>query len=73
MLPSGRQADDPLEERRSAMVKSDELVKYITQQVVTYIDTQREIRRERKQQRKQAKSMEGWTVRWFGLIPVSLR
>ncbi|GIP33981.1 YqzE family protein [Paenibacillus sp. J2TS4] len=55
------------------MVKTDEFVKYITQQLVTYIDTPRDVKRERRQLKKQARSMEKWTERWFGLIPFSLQ
>ncbi|WP_018750664.1 YqzE family protein [Paenibacillus sanguinis] len=48
------------------MAKGDELVKYITERVVDYVETPREVRRER------SKPREPWTQRWFGMIPFSL-
>lgn len=48
------------------MAKGDELVKYITERVVDYVETPREVRRER------SKPKEPWTRRWFGMIPFSL-
>ncbi|MEF2965412.1 YqzE family protein [Paenibacillus sp. M1] len=49
-----------------ATIKGDELVKYITERVVDYVETPREARRER------SKGKEPWSSRWFGLIPISL-
>lgn len=46
--------------------KGDELVKYITERVVDYVETPREIRKER------SKAREPWTNRWFGMIPFSI-
>lgn len=40
------------------------LVKYITEQVVTYIETPR--------QERQPVVKEPWTMKWFGMIPISL-
>ncbi|MNO95861.1 hypothetical protein D3C76_875150 [compost metagenome] len=40
------------------------LVKYITEQVVTYIETPREERRVR--------TKEPWSAKWFGMIPLGL-
>ncbi|WP_059045744.1 YqzE family protein [Paenibacillus rubinfantis] len=48
------------------MAKGDELVKYITERVVDYVEMPREVRRER------SKVKEPWTRRWFGMIPFSL-
>ncbi|MFD1176690.1 YqzE family protein [Paenibacillus puldeungensis] len=50
----------------TAMAKGDELVKYITERVVDYVETPREIRRER------TKEKEPWARRWFGMIPFSI-
>jgi hypothetical protein len=47
--------------------KSEELLKFITKQLVTYMGMPKEERRERQRRR------EHWTYRWFGMIPVSLR
>ncbi|WJH34486.1 YqzE family protein [Paenibacillus aurantius] len=51
------------------MAKSDELVKYITQRVVQYMETPKE---QRKQVRLEKRAREPWTVRWFGMLPMAL-
>ncbi|MEO2214042.1 YqzE family protein [Paenibacillus amylolyticus] len=48
------------------MAKSDELVKYITQRVVHYIDTPKEERKGR------TKRKEPWAMKWFGMIPFAV-
>lgn len=48
------------------MAKSDELVKYITQRVVHYIDTPKDEWKER------AKRKEPWAMKWFGMIPFAV-
>lgn len=53
------------------MAKSDDLIKYITERVVTYIDTPRDVRREKRKLVKRRK--EHWAVRWFGMVPFSIR
>jgi ribonuclease PH len=53
------------------MAKSDDLVKYITQQVVTYIDTPKEVRQQAKASIKEQR--EGWQTRWFGMLPLAAR
>lgn len=55
------------------MAKSDDLVKYITQQVVTYMDTPREVRRRQRQDRRTKRREEPWSYRWFGMLPLSIR
>lgn len=52
----------------SAMAKGEEIVKYVTQKVVEYIETPSETRKERRRNRRR----EPWTMRWFGLIPMSI-
>ncbi|WP_106766286.1 YqzE family protein [Paenibacillus faecalis] len=47
------------------MASSNDLIKYITERVVNYIDTPKEVR-------KQGRRKEPWTVRWFGMIPFSM-
>lgn len=44
-----------------------ELIKFLTQRFVQYLEMPREERRRRRQVK------EPWTVRWFGMIPLSLR
>lgn len=53
------------------MAKSDDLVKYITQQVVTYIDTPRDVRQQAKAMHKEQR--EHWQTRWFGMMPLATR
>ncbi|MBD8838174.1 MULTISPECIES: YqzE family protein [unclassified Paenibacillus] len=48
------------------MAKSDELVKYITQRVVHYIDTPKDERKGR------TKKKEPWAMKWFGMIPFAV-
>ncbi|MCG7377073.1 YqzE family protein [Paenibacillus sp. ACRSA] len=48
------------------MAKSDELVKYITQRVVHYIDTPKDERKGRTKQK------EPWSMKWFGMIPFAV-
>jgi hypothetical protein len=53
-----------------ASTKTEEFVKYITQQFVTYLDTPREVRREA---RNRHKSIRGpWYEHWFGQIPMAV-
>lgn len=52
------------------MAKGQEIVKYVTEKVVQYIDTPSDHRKQQRLQRKQ--SSEPWAVRWFGLIPLSI-
>ncbi|KKO52768.1 YqzE family protein [Paenibacillus sp. DMB20] len=47
------------------MASSDELIKYITERFVSYMDTPKEARK-----RKQGR--EPWSTRWFGMIPFSV-
>lgn len=52
------------------MAKGEEIVKYVTQKVVTYMDMPKEERERMRQERKHRK--EPWSVRWFGMIPLAL-
>jgi hypothetical protein len=51
------------------MAKGDELIKYITERFVTYIETPKEVRRE---QRVNRRPKEPWKYRWFGMLPLSI-
>ncbi len=46
-------------------MSSQDLVKFLTQELVKYMETPR-------QQRKQ-RSKETWMLRWFGMIPFSVK
>lgn len=50
------------------MAKSDDLIKYITQRVVTYMDTPKEVRKIERS----SSPREQWSSRWFGMIPLSI-
>ncbi|MFB9327127.1 YqzE family protein [Paenibacillus aurantiacus] len=52
------------------MAGRDDLIKYVTQQVVTYMDTPEEERRKRRQAAKAAR--EPWLTKWFGIAPVGI-
>lgn len=52
------------------VVKRDELVQYIAEQVVRRMETPRE---ERKQARLQKKKHTSWSELWFGMIPFAFR
>jgi hypothetical protein len=53
------------------MAKGDELVKFITAQVVTYIETPKEMRKQAKVISKN--HQENWEFRWFGMLPLAIR
>lgn len=55
------------------MAKSDELVKYIAQQVTRYIDTPKETRVQSRLERRQSRPTEAWQMRWFGMLPMALK
>jgi hypothetical protein len=46
--------------------KGEELVQYITERVVNYIETPKE---ERKRARVQRRHQESWLSKWFGVVP----
>lgn len=52
--------------------KGEDLIKYITQRVVTYMDTPVEARRERQLERKN-RVKEPWQTKWFGMVPFGVK
>lgn len=52
-------------------IKTDEYIKYLTERVITYMDTPREVRRELRTKQRSAKPP--WHVHWFGMVPMSIR
>ncbi|MEW9672803.1 YqzE family protein [Ammoniphilus sp. 3BR4] len=46
-------------------MKSNDMVKYLTQEFVKYIDTPKTERKKRPKER--------WSSRWFGMIPMAIR
>ncbi|WP_096188443.1 YqzE family protein [Evansella halocellulosilytica] len=51
-------------------MKTNDYVKFMTQQFVTYVDQPKEERIARKQQKKEMKLPKSY--KWFGLVPFSL-
>lgn len=48
---------------------ADDLVKYVAERFITYIETPKAVRRMKKQEMKQSK--ESWLTLWFGMLPFS--
>lgn len=51
------------------MAKGEDLIKYITQRVVTYMETPKEARMEHRVKQ----SREPWQYRWFGMLPLAIQ
>ncbi|WP_270179252.1 YqzE family protein [Alkalihalobacillus sp. CinArs1] len=51
-------------------MSSNDLVKFMTQQVVSYIDQPKEERVNQREKRKAAK--QPFLFRWFGVIPLAI-
>lgn len=51
-------------------MSTNDYVKYMTQQIVSYIDCPKEERKSRKAERKHAS--EPLLTRWFGMIPFAM-
>ncbi len=51
-------------------MKTNDYVKYVTQQFVSYVDTPSEQRKAEREERKASKLP--FAYRWFGLIPFAL-
>jgi hypothetical protein len=54
-----------------ASMAANDYVKFVTQQLVAYMDLPKEERKKRRMQRKQEKPPLAY--HWFGMIPLSLR
>jgi hypothetical protein len=55
----------------SMAAKGEDLVKFITEQVVTYIETPKDARKHARQRTKEHR--ENWQIHWFGLFPLAIR
>ncbi|MEI7028091.1 YqzE family protein [Paenibacillus sp. y28] len=56
------------------MAKGQDLIRFITEKVVVFMDTPQENRRAWRQARQAVRSRRSpWAVRWFGMIPLSIR
>ncbi|MCH1624910.1 YqzE family protein [Ferdinandcohnia quinoae] len=51
-------------------MKTNDYVKYVTQQFVSYIDKPKEIRKQTRKQRKDEQAP--FSNRWFGILPIAL-
>ena len=49
---------------------SEDWIKYMTEKVVVFVDTPREIRKQNKAQLKRSK--EPWLIRWFGMTGMGM-
>ncbi len=52
-------------------MSTNDYVKYVTQQVVTYMDSPKQDRLQKKMQRRNEK--EPFLQKWFGVVPVSIK
>jgi hypothetical protein len=50
--------------------KGEDLLQYVTEKLVVYASTPRQERRETRSHRP---LKEPWSVRWFGMLPLSLK
>jgi hypothetical protein len=53
-----------------AAKEGEELIKFLAEQIVTYIETPKELRKHAKQINKANK--ESWQSRWFGMLPLAI-
>jgi hypothetical protein len=53
------------------MAKEEELVKYVTERLLYYIETPRELRKQAKASQREARLQ--WQYRWFGMLPLAIR
>lgn len=51
-------------------IKTNDFVKFITEQLVTYMHLPAE---ERKKRRKYKQESSGYTSKWFGIVPFAIR
>lgn len=55
-------------------MSTNDYVKYVTQQIVKYMDTPRETRKQIKEDRKHEEiSTPYYTNRWLGVLPFSIK
>ncbi|MDT2045488.1 YqzE family protein [Priestia aryabhattai] len=52
-------------------MKTNDYVKYVTQQLVQYMDQPKEIRKTKRIEKKEAR--DPFFNRWFGMIPLSFQ
>ncbi|MCZ8514366.1 YqzE family protein [Paenibacillus filicis] len=49
----------------------EDLVKYVTERVVEYMETPKAVRKQVRRDRRIMR--EPWQTRWFGMVPLALR
>lgn len=59
-----------IEKKLVSGLKTNDLVKYMTQQFVSYVDTPSDQRKAKKEEKKANKLP--FAYRWFGLVPFAL-
>jgi len=56
--------------RRSLFVSTNDYLKFVTEEVVKYIDTPKDKRKEQRKRRKNERAP--FLSRWFGIIPFAI-
>ncbi|MFT4412607.1 YqzE family protein [Fredinandcohnia humi] len=51
-------------------MSTNDYVKFVTQQIVSYIDKPKDVRKQTRQQRKE--ELPSLSNRWFGVLPLAL-
>ncbi|MBZ5749719.1 MULTISPECIES: YqzE family protein [Metabacillus] len=55
-------------------MSTNDYVKYVTQQIVKYMDTPKETRKQQREERKQVETSSSYySNRWLGIIPFSIK
>ncbi|WP_234410410.1 YqzE family protein [Caldalkalibacillus mannanilyticus] len=57
--------------RSGSHLSSQDLIKYLTRELVQYVDTPKDERQKRKEARKTQNS--SWSYHWFGVIPIAIK
>lgn len=62
--------NEDFEKEVGMMASGSDLIKYVTERIVEYMDTPREQRKDRSGDKR---NKEPWSYRWFGMLPASMR
>ncbi len=52
-------------------MKTNDYVKFMTEQVVTYMNSSTEEKKQKKQDKKEGREL--FTSKWFGVLPLALK
>lgn len=53
-------------------MSTNDYVKYVTQQIVKYMDTPKEERKQKKEEKKNV-AVQPYSNQWFGILPFALK